>query len=58
VIEVEGRKYRVVEDKGLVGGQYVKVVLAGNGYRVIVKDENGQWKWHPKNYRTRGYIGM
>lgn len=52
-IEVEGRKYKVVENLGRQGGYLVKVVAAEGGERTAVK-RGATWVWWGVRDRLKG----
>ena len=57
MIEVEGKKYKVVESLGYVHdvGMYAKVVKLGDAERIAVKD-GGVWRWWKPIVLPRGPI--
>ncbi len=44
MIEVEGKKYKVLSNLGFQAGYYAKEVATDGGAKIAVK-RNGKWTW-------------
>ncbi len=55
MIQIDGKKYKVIENLGYQAGHYAKVVATDDGEKTAVKTTGGEWRfWESKDKLRSG----
>lgn len=54
MIEIDGKKYKVLSNMGFQNGYYAKEVATDGDAKVAIK-KNGKWVWWTVINKLRGY---